>query len=132
MKKVFFMVVAAMMIATTDVKANENGYDYWQKEIDYKMNFKFETLANYLNLKYDQMDALEDASMQLRSDIYRLRKMKPAKQTERMNQAIARNLRVAHKVLDQNQYRAYVSLLNYTFTNKGLTQILYMNDLAEK
>lgn len=132
MKKVFFMVVAAMMIATTNVKANENGYDYWQKEIDYTMNFKFESLANYLNLKYNQMEALEGASRQLRSDIYRLRKVKPAKQTERMNEAIARNLRVAHKVLDQNQYRAYVSLLNFTFTNKGLIQILNANELAEK
>ena len=130
MKKVIFMVVASLMIATANVEAG-NKADDKKNTSDFVIDINMTSLTRALNLKYYQVDQMAKASARLYRNVKFAKSSNPVKQSERLYKALSNNLRVAHEVLDENQYRDYLKLLNSTFVNKGLDKALYYQDLAE-
>ena len=130
MKKVIFMVVASLMIATANVEAG-NKVNEKKNTADFVIDINMTSLTRALNLKHYQVDDMATASDRLYRNVKYAKSSNPVKQSERLNKALRNNLKVAHKVLDDNQYRAYLKILNSTFMNKGLDKALYYQDLAE-
>ena len=130
MKKVFIMAAIALM-ATASVKAEEKNQD--AVRVDYNINMNDCALSRCLNLNGEQADVMEYASDMLREEVSRVRFSKEEKKAARLKRAIARNLSIAHKHLEDKQYRSYLALLNQTFKNKGLNSILINEEqLASK
>lgn len=130
MKKVIFMVVASLMIATANVEAG-NKVNEKKNTADFVIDINMTSLTRALNLKYYQVEQMAEASDRLYRNVKFAKSSNPVKQSERLYKALSNNLRVAHEVLDENQYRAYLKILNSTFVNKGLDKALYYQDLAE-
>lgn len=130
MKKVFIMAAIALM-ATASVKAEEKIQD--AVRVDYNINMNDRALSRCLNLNGEQADVMEYASDMLREEVSRVRFSKEEKKAARLKRAIAHNLSIAHKHLEDKQYRSYLALLNQTLMNKGLNSILFNEEqLASK
>lgn len=130
MKKVFIMAAIALM-ATASVKAEEKNQD--AVRVDYNINMNVRVLSRCLNLNGEQADVMEYASDMLREEVSRVRFSKEEKKAARLKRAIAHNLSIAHKHLEDKQYRSYLALLNQTLKNKGLNSILINEEqLASK
>lgn len=130
MKKVFIMAAIALM-ATASVKAEEKNQD--AVRVDYNINMNVRSLSRCLNLNGEQADVMEYASDMLREEVSRVRFSKEEKKAARLKRAIAHNLSIAHKHLEDKQYRSYLALLNQTLNNKGLNSILINEEqLASK
>ena len=130
MKKVFIMAAIALM-ATASVKAEEKNQD--AVRVDYNINMNVRALSRCLNLNGEQADVMEYASDMLREEVSRVRFSKDEKKAARLKRAIKHNLAIAHKHLDEKQYRSYLALLNQTLNNKGLNSILINEEqLASK
>lgn len=130
MKKVFIMAAIALM-ATASVKAEEKNQD--AVRVDYNINMNDRALSRYLNLNGEQADVMEYASDMLREEVSRVRFSKEEKKAARLKRAIAHNLSIARKHLEDKQYRSYRALLNQTLQNKGLNSILINEEqLASK
>ena len=130
MKKVFIMAAIALM-ATASVKAEEKNQD--AVRVDYNINMNVRALSRCLNLNGEQADVMEYASDMLREEVSRVRFSKEEKKAARLKRSIAHNLSIAHKHLEDKQYRSYLALLNQTLNNKGLNSILINEEqLASK
>ena len=130
MKKVFIMAAIALM-ATASVKAEEKNQD--AVRVDYNINMNDRALSRCLNLNGEQADVMEYANDMLREEVSRVRFSKEEKKAARLKRSIAHNLSIAHKHLEDKQYRSYLSMLNQTFKNKGLNSILINEEqLASK
>ena len=130
MKKVFIMAAIALM-ATASVKAEEKNQDVVR--VDYNINMNVRALSRCLNLNGEQADVMEYASDMLREEVSRVRFSKEEKKAARLKRAIAHNLSIAHKHLEDKQYRSYRAMLNQTLNNKGLNSILINEEqLASK
>lgn len=130
MKKVFIMAAIALM-ATASVKAEEKNQD--AVRVDYNINMNVRALSRCLNLNGEQADVMEYASDMLRDEVSRVRFSKEEKKAARLKRSIAHNLSIAHKHLEDKQYRSYLTLLNQTLNNKGLNSILINEEqLASK
>lgn len=121
MKKVFIMAAIALM-ATASVKAEEKNQDAVRVDYNIKMNVR--ALSRCLNLNGEQAEVMEYASDMLREEVSSVRSSKEEKKAARLKRAIARNLSIARKHLDDKQYRSYLALMNQTLMNKGLNSIL--------
>lgn len=130
MKKVFIMAAIALM-ATASVKAEEKNQD--AVRVDYNINMNVRVLSRCLNLNGEQADVMEYASDMLREEVSRVRFSKEEKKAARLKRSIAHNLSIAHKHLEDKQYRSYLAMLNQTLNNKGLNSILINEEqLASK
>lgn len=130
MKKVFIMAAIALM-ATASVKAEEKNQD--AVRVDYNINMNVRALSRCLNLNGEQADVMEYASDMLREEVSRVRFSKEEKKAARLKRSIAHNLSIAHKHLEDKQYRSYLAMLNQTLNNKGLNSILINEEqLASK
>lgn len=130
MKKVFFVVVASLMMATTNLEAGVKSEK--NNDVDFNIDINMNSLTRYLNLKYNQMEGMEEANRQLYYGVKFAKSSNPIKQSVKLNNAVKNNLRNVHKVLTPKQYRDYLNMLNTTFINKGLDKVFYYQDLAEK
>ena len=130
MKKVFIMAAIALM-ATASVKAEAKNQD--AVRVDYNINMNVRALSRCLNLNGEQADVMEYASNILRDEVSRVRFSKEEKKAARLKRAIAYNLSIARKHLEDKQYRRYLALLNQTLKNNGLNSILINEEqLASK
>ena len=132
MKKVMLMVVASMLLATTNVEAGEKKYSQ-KNDVDFTLDINMDALSRFLNLKYYQEKDMETACIMLYHGVKSSgRASNKEKQCERLNKTVKRNLMTTRKVLNDKQYREYLAILNTTFANKGLDKVLYYDMLAEK
>ncbi len=134
MKKVI-IAVAAIMMATANVNAQEkveNVNINNATPINYEFNVNMRSLSRFLNLTEDQEEIMEYASDNFKYSLKRVERSKEEKRGARMQAALNTNLAYAHKVLDDKQYRKYLSLMNNSLRNKGLDTLLYNESLASK
>ena len=130
MKKVFVMVVASMLMATTAMAGEKN--DEMEKTPDFSLSINQRSLDRLLMMDDDQKAEMEFASRRLEREVKKARKEDALKQSVKLRKAVGRNLQVARRVLYRNQYRDYVSVLNFTLNNKGLAPLMEQADLAQK
>ena len=120
MKRMFLMVVA-MLSMTTMFAEGENMNSVESANV-YDMSVSYAKLAKALRLSSDQLDAVEDVHEAFIADMKSVAAASDDSRKAMLKNAINKDLRNMHSVLDHDQYRSYVRLLNLTLTNRGLNK----------
>ncbi len=119
MKKIMVLAVALFAIATTTFAADENA-SATNATAAYNMNVRMGSLANALALNIDQVEAVADVHKNFTADMMNAASASTEERGELIDKAINKDLKYMHSILDSNQYRKYVMLLNVTLKNRGL------------
>ena len=148
MKKI--MVVFAMAVLTfaiADVKAESaktvNGFANTVEAVEEAQENGDAVINNFhiclrdmnkaMHLDADQVDELRFANGELSRNIARLKFTPAAGRQAKLANILAENLAAVREVVDEEQYRAYLCVLNNEFNKSGLSNILYgYNQLAAK
>lgn len=113
------MMVATMMMTTVSANTNVGNVEKSDMPADREINMA--ALARTLGLDDSQTKALGAASTELSAS---LNGVVVYDDTSRLPLTIAkvvnRNLKVAHRVLNTEQYHKYQTIINSTLINKGL------------
>lgn len=113
------MMVATMMMTTVSANTNVGNVEKSDMPADREINMA--ALARTLGLDDSQTKALGAASTELSAS---LNGEMVYDDTSRLPLTIAkvvnRNLKVAHRVLNTEQYHKYQTIINSTLINKGL------------
>ena len=118
MKKIVLMVVA-MMTMTMSFAENENTKAVKGIEA-YDMTVNIRKLAVTLGLTYDQMEAVEDIHHQFSQEMMMAATAESDEREAMIDQAVKKDERHMHYVLNDKQYNTYILLLNTTLRNRGL------------
>ena len=116
MKKIMIMAVAMFAMATTTFAAEENT----NATAAYNMNIKMGSLANALSLNLDQAEAVADVHKNFTADMLNAATATGEDRAAMIDKAVLKDLKYMHVILNNNQYRKYVMLLNTTLINRGL------------
>lgn len=120
MKKVILMLVMmftmSMYSFAEDANANEVNVI---ERYDLKVNLR--KLGSFLQLSSDQMDGMETVETELQNDLMFV----AVECTKDNRNAVAKNaidkhLKHVHYVLNKEQYRKYLIVLNATIKNRGI------------
>lgn len=119
MKKI--VLTLAALFTMTSVTFAEN--EVRDNEIIVKAyDFRFDTsrMSNYLGLDFEQARAVSFAHNRFCNDMKKASLALTSDRKELTNKAINRNLRYMKQILDRDQYRKYLMVLNATLNNRGL------------
>ena len=116
MKKMILMAVAMLSMSAAfagneDVKAVRKAYN---------MNVNYDRMAKVLNLTGDQYEAVEYFHDNFCNEMRRASYASSEKRQARCVKALRKVLSGMRSVLNRDQYRTYVMLLNVTLVNRGL------------
>ena len=129
MKKVFVLAAAAIMMVTANVKAQEiNNVKVASPVVNYNVNMNMRSLTRFLLLDEQQASVMAYASDNLIYDLRKAGNEKEVKQPAAVREAVTRNLKLAHNILDDKQYRDYLTVLNRTLNNKGLALLMQRDE----
>ena len=149
MKKVMLMAMALVAMTIADVKAEgvngadsikgiENSYVVEDVQVNadsviYKFRIRLRDMYKAMHLDVDQVEDLRLANGQLTRNIARLQTIPAEERQAKLSLILAENLAAVREVVDEDQYRAYLYLLNNEFNKTGINTILFgYNQLAVK
>ena len=123
MKKIVFTLAAlmTMTLAFAEGETKTNAA-VAAEPAKYEMNINVSALARTLRLDADAIDAESYISDDLKKDMKKAGAAEGEDRDKLYKKAIRHNLSYMHAVLDEDQYRTYVKLLNATLTNRGLNK----------
>jgi hypothetical protein len=123
MKKIVFTLAAlmTMTLAFAEGETKTNAA-VAAEQAKYEMNINVSALARTLNLDADEIDAVNFISADLQKDMKKAGEAQGEDRADLYKKAIKHNLSYMHAVLDEDQYRTYVKLLNTTINNRGLNK----------
>lgn len=119
MKKYFLMLVM-MFTMSINVFADDANAEEVNLIERYDLNVNLRKLGTFLQLSSDQMDGMESVETEFKNDL-----MFAALECTRDNRnavtknAIDKHLKHVHYVLNNEQYKKYVRVLNVTVNNRG-------------
>ena len=117
MKKIIFTMIFSLMLCLS-VNANENNTMNTEA---YSMNVNTEVLSKTLNASKDQSECINDImnmlSIQMENIKYETVK---ATREKMLTNTLDMNTNYMKQVLDDNQYKKYLMILNATLKNRGL------------
>ena len=116
MKKIMISAVAMFAMATTTFAADEAT----NATAAYNMNVKMGSLADALSLNIDQTEAVADVHKNFTADMMNAATAPAEERAAMIDKAVIKDLKYMHGILNGNQYRKYVMLLNATLVNRGL------------
>lgn len=116
MKKIMILAVAMFAMATTTFAADEAT----NATAAYNMNVKMGSLANALSLNIDQAEAVADVHKNFTADMMNAATAAKDERAAMIDEAVIKDLKYMHSILNDSQYRKYVMLLNATLMNRGL------------
>ena len=119
MKKMILMVVAMFSMTMTSYAENDNANATLNVEA-YDMNVNMRKLAVTLGLTFEQTEAVQDIHSQFCAEMMLAAHSSKDERDTLVEKAVKKDVRYMHYVLDQNQYRKYLLLLNTTLRNRGL------------
>ena len=121
MKRLFLTVMAVLGIAVTTFAEGEkmNGAD---NASAYEMTVNYASLSRTLNLTDEQAEAVEEIHGAFCADMAAIASADKASRRAMMDNAVVKELRMLRLVLDRDQYRKYLMLLNATINNRGLNE----------
>jgi hypothetical protein len=120
MKKIVLMLVA-MFTMTMAYAENENVTNTLGVEA-YDMSVNIRKLAVTLGMTIDQMEAVEDIHRNFCNEMLLAAHADKGEREELVDKAVKKDIRYMHYVLNKEQYRKYLILLNATLRNRGLKQ----------
>lgn len=117
MKKIVLTMVAllSMTAAFAEGEVDNEAAEAAKYEIRFNMN----SLSKALDLNYDQQKAVGDIMNMFASDMTNAAATSGNERAELRKKAINRDLAYMRAVLEPEQYRTYVMLLNTTLNNRG-------------
>ena len=118
MKRLFFVMIA-MLSMTMTFAENENTKSVNNVEA-YDMSVNMRKLSVVLGLTTDQIEAVENIHNTFNAEMQLAAQADSADRQERVKKAVDRDIKWMHYVLDEKQYRTYLTLLNATLNNRGL------------
>ncbi len=113
------MVMAMLSMTMTSYAENENVENINSVE-NYDMTVNMRKLAVALDMTFDQMETVSDIHRTFCSEMMLAAHANKNDRAEIVNNAINKDLRYMRYVLNENQYRKYLLLLNTTLRNRGL------------
>lgn len=148
MKKVmivFAMSAMVMTIATVKAEGAKNNAKDMENTIVvedarvnadsviYEFHIRLRDMNKAMHLDVEQIEQLQLTNKEISRRIARLEKTAASERQAKLTAILADNLAEVHQIVDEAQYRAYLTLINNEFNKTGLNSILYgYNTLAEK
>ena len=119
MKKI--VLTLAAMVAMTTVSFAENRVNE-DASIMKAYDFRFDTsrMSNYLCIDFDQARAISFAHSRFCADMDKAAQASASDRKTLTNKALRRNLGYMKQILDHEQYRKYLMILNATLNNRGI------------
>jgi hypothetical protein len=123
MKKIVFTLAAlmTMTLAFAEGETKTNAA-VAAEQSKYEMNINVSALARTLNLDADEFGAVNIITSDFKKDMKKVGEAEGEDRANLYKKAIKHNLSYMHAVLDEDQYRTYVKLLNATLNNRGLNK----------
>ena len=116
MKKIV-LTLAVMLSMTTTFAASKNTSS---NEAIYVMDNNTGSLARCLRLEPDQEAEVERIQSIFTADMKDAFKASDDKQQVKLRKAVKRNLRQLSYILNRDQMRTYLRIINATFVNRGI------------
>ncbi len=122
----FLMIVAmlsmTMTFAKTEKEANVNAADVNIVET-YDMSVNMRKLSVALGLNFDQIEAVETVHNTFNAEMQFAAHYSNKEEREaRVKEAIEKDVKWMNYILNKDQYRKYLTLLNATLSNRGLNR----------
>jgi len=114
-----FMVMAMLSMSMTSFAENDNVANVNNVE-SYDMTINMRKLAVALDMTFDQMESVEDIHRTFCAEMMLAAHANKDERAQLLDKAINKDLRYMRYVLDKDQYRKYLMLLNTTLHNRGL------------
>lgn len=118
MKKM--MLTIAMALTMTVVFAEGENDHNTQNTEAYNMRVNISMLAKALQLNGDQIETVQFVQDQFSREMMNVAEAVEEERSEKMQKAINRDLANMRYILNEDQYRTYVRILNVTLHNRGL------------
>ncbi len=118
MKKLILTVVALMSMTMTFAE-NESAANLNTTE-SYNMTVNMNKLSKALNLSADQVEAVSEIHKSFSAEMMFAAQYDKEEREVRVNNAIKRDLGYMNYILNGDQYRKYLMLLNVTLHNRGI------------
>ena len=115
MKKIVLTLVALMSMTT--IYAENEGMNTTEA---YNMTVNMKNLARTLNLSKDQVEGVAEVHKTFSSEMVFAAQYGKEERTKMVDKAINKDLAYMNYILNKDQYRKYVMLLNVTLANRGL------------
>lgn len=112
-------MVVAMFTMTMSFAENENNNAVKSVEA-YDMTVNMRKLAVTLELTSDQMEAVQDIHTAFCNEMMLAANAHSSERANLVDQAVKKDVRYMHFILDEKQYKKYLLLLNTTLSNRGL------------
>lgn len=118
MKKIVLTVVA-MLSMTMAFAENEEVKNVNNVEA-YDMTVNMRKLGEALSLTADQMEAVQDIHHTFNAEMQFAAQLNKDERDAMVKQAVKKDVKYMHYILNDKQYRRYLLLLNTTLNNRGL------------
>ena len=118
--KRLFMMTLAMLSMTMTFAENEEAKKVNNVEA-YDMTVNMRKLSVALGLTFDQIEAVENIHGIFTAEMQMAAHAEENDRKERVKKAVERDIKWMHYVLNEKQYRAYLTLLNTTLNNRGIS-----------
>ena len=118
MKKMILTVVALMSMTMTFAE-NESAANINTTEA-YNMTVNMNKLSQALGLSADQVEAVSEIHKSFSAEMMFAAQYGKDEREKRVDNAIKRDLAYMNYILNKDQYRKYLMLLNVTMHNRGL------------
>ena len=115
MKKIVLTMVALMSMTMTF--AENEGMNATEA---YDMTVNMKKLAQALNLSDDQVEGVAEIHKTFSSEMVFAAQYGKEERAKMVEKAVNKDLAYMHFILNKDQYRKYLTLLNVTLVNRGL------------
>ena len=110
MKRMILLVAAAMVMTASFAKNVEN----------YDMSIDMRRLAVTLGLTLEQMEIVNDIHSNFNEKMHTAAKADFEERGELVDKAVTKDVHDMYYILNDKQFKTYMTLLNTTLRNKGL------------
>ena len=118
MKKIVLTIVALMSMTMTFAE-NESAANLNTVE-SYNMTVNMRQLAKALNLSNDQVESVAEVHKTFSAEMMFAAQYGKDERTKMMDKAINKDIAYMNYILNREQFRKYLMLLNVTLVNRGL------------
>ncbi len=120
MKRLFLTVVAVLSLTMTFAENEE--LNSVENTNAYNMSVNYTKLADYLQLTAEQLEDVKDIHSEFCADMMNATEETGESRAFMVKNAVYKDLTYMRYVLDNDQYRKYLKVLNATFNNRGLNK----------
>ena len=120
MKKYFIMLVM-LFTMSVNIFAEDNNATEIERIERYSVKVNANKLSKYLDLSSDQMDAVENVTDEFSNDLM-FAAVQDSESSRSMitKNLIEKNVKYMSYILNKNQMRKYLTVLNATMSNRGI------------